>query len=252
MKVNVKNINVLLDDALSLPQRGLLITILLLKDPDPKLTLAKVKAKVNMKEFKDDLIFLHERTFIVWSGYNQAKKSNQDKKLDPSVSEVISFMNDLYKRDFDSGSNGTITGLKQRLLSHSVEDIKKVIANRYSMWKDDPLMSKHLNPTTIFRASKFDKYLEEVNRTREGESFLNAKKIGLKDGDEITSEIAKTLVDRDNYSIRSFHLSKDGTREGNGFSLVKSGKDIKKSIKVRENDYQYGGHKSFEYIYKQK
>lgn len=248
MKLLIKNTTEILDNKLSLCQRGLMVTIILLKDPDSKLTLAKVKAKVNMKQVKEDLIHLHEVGFIKWSGYNSAIKSIAKVKSSPDVLEAVNFMNILYGRKFDPNSQSTTKNLRNRLEEHGLDVIKKVIANRYVEWKDDAIMSKHLNPTTIFRPTKFDKYLEEALRTKQGESFVSAEKIGLKNGDFITLENSETFSDEDVYSIKTYQCDSDGNKRGSGMSCKRYGKDIKKMIKMqerlanrgtREHIYQY-------------
>ena len=95
MKILFENISDILNDKVTVYQRGLLITLLLLKEDDPKLTLAKFKAKVNMKEAKLHLMMLHEMGFVKWSGYNAAKKSIENAKVQPDVVEAITFMNKL-------------------------------------------------------------------------------------------------------------------------------------------------------------
>ena len=50
MKITTKKISDIINEKLTFEERGLLITILILKDSAPKLTLAKVKAKVQMNK----------------------------------------------------------------------------------------------------------------------------------------------------------------------------------------------------------
>lgn len=248
MKLLLKNIKELVEKDLTVVQRGLLITILLLREDDSKLTLAKFKAKVKISDYKQDLIYLQDNNLIKWSGYTSAKKSIEADRHNPSVIRVISFMNELYGRDFDCKSKSTCSNLIKRLEEHSEEDVLLVVANRWKEWKDDILMSKYLQPTTIFRPSKFDKYLEEAKRTHKGESLLEAKKIGLNNGDEITFEISKSLIDSELYAIDIKTLTKgeylSGRRE------VKSGKDIKNSLKGLENEIKYGGVREFKFYYR--
>lgn len=235
MVLLIKNIADLLNDKLTLEERGILVTILLLKESDPKITLAKVKTKLKMQKVKATLIKLQDNGYIKWSGYKSAKKSLEDKAVSPQVVEVIDFMNKLYGRKFDASSPSTTKNLKERLKKHDVETIKRVVANRYAEWKDDAVMCKHLNPTTIFRPSKFDKYLEDVLRTKKGESFVSAQKIDLKQGDEITAEIAKTFSDNDVYTIKTYQCDTNGNKRGNGMEAKRYGRDIKKMLKVQEN-----------------
>lgn len=234
MIVNVKNLEDILDDKISLVGRGILITILLLKEKDPKLTLAKCKTKISFLKNKEELITLHKLGFITWSGYQNAVESLKKKEESPNVKSILDFMSSLYRRGF-SPTLERVQLLNSLLEKYSVDEIKKVVSNRYVVWKDEPVMCKHLVPETIFRGSKFIKYLEEANYTKEGESFLTVSKINLKDGDEITSEVASTFSDLDTYSFISYELNPDGEKITNGRKITRSGKDIKRLLKIRDN-----------------
>lgn len=234
MKILVKKVSDLLTDKLTVIQRGILITILLLKDSDQKITLAKSKVKINFSKHKEDLIYLHKAGFLKWSGYNSALKSLKEKQVLPEVIEVMDFMNDLYGTKFKSTTKSITTFIVTRLKENSIDDLKLVVANRYAVWKDDPFMCKYLKPDTIFRASKFPKYLEEAIRTRQGESFLNASKINLKKGDLITLDLSKTFSDKDIYKVKIFSL-RGGVRVGSGQIEKMYGKEIKRSLKILEN-----------------
>ena len=135
--------------------------------------------------------------------------------------------------------------LRNRLLDNSVEDVKAVVANRYLEWKDDAVMSKHLNPNTIFRPSKFDKYVEEALRTKVGKRLLVAEQIDLNEGDDITLDMINNILDKDVYSIKTYDLDSNGKRITSGMSSKVYGKDLKKMLKAqagksfKENEYIY-------------
>ena len=249
MRILLKNFKELLDDSISIACRGLFLTILFLKDDDPKITLAKVKAKIPMKDYRDDLILLHEKGFIEWSGYKAAKKYVEEKGANPDVIEIIDFLNNLYRTDFKYESASHYANLLNRLKDNSKDDIKRVVANRFDEWKNDPVMSKHLNPSTIFRASKFPKYLEEVNRTRKGERFLNSSKIGLNDGDAIDIENCDSLLDEETYLLTISYKDRD-EKEVSTEVIYKFGKDIKRSLKIQQKTIEFGGWLEFSYNYK--
>jgi uncharacterized phage protein (TIGR02220 family) len=252
MKINIKNVKEILNLKINMQRRGILITILLLKDESPKIHLAKCKVSFSMSKTKEDLIWLHENNFIEWSGYNNAKKTLRVLELEPDVIDVIDFMNTLYRRNFSPSTGSTRVNLVNRLKDNSVEDIKKVISNRYSVWKDDLQMSQHLNPGTIFRKSKFDKYLEEVKHTREGESFVNASKLNLEDGEEITMSIAKELIEGDTYNLKMFLTDGEGNKRGSSSKVVRYGRDIKKLINVQDTNEKYNGVREYLYYYNAK
>jgi uncharacterized phage protein (TIGR02220 family) len=249
MKVTTKKISDIINDKLTFEERGLLITILILKDADPKLTLAKVKAKVQMNKYKAQFINLHELGFIEWSGYIQAKNSLEEISIKPQVIEVIDFMNDLYKQNNQYTSKSHYPALLERIKEYSVEDIKMVIANRYEVWKDDKVMSNNLRPSTIFRPSKFDKYFEEANRTKKGLKFVGIEKVGLEEGEEITLRLAKGFSAAETYYL-SVHILDDIGNKIRSENLFKTGKDIVAALKNRDTEIIYGGKKGFMYVYK--
>ena len=251
MTINIKKLEEILNDNLSIKKRGLLITILLLKDSKPEFTLAKLKSTIKIKDYYQDLIELHQVGLIVWSQYEAAKKSLLKKLDDPKVEEVIAFMNKLYKRNFKHDSLYATKELRVRLTESSVEDILKVVANRYSEWKDDAVMEKHLNPTTIFRPSKFDKYLEEALRTKSGQSFVSAKELNLEQGVEFEYEMINDILEKDIYSIKTYDLDNTGNRITNGMSSKVYGSDLIKMLKNSQNRIERGDVKEFEYIYQE-
>ena len=238
MKVNIKSVKDIVNDGLSMTQRGMLITILLMRDSTPKLTLAKCKASLSFTTNKEDLIHLHDKGFISWSGVGVAKKKLEEELITPKVVEVIDFMNSLYRRKF---SYATYAKKVLSLLgSYSVEEIKKVVSNRYVSWKDEPKMAKHLNPITVFRPSNFVKYLDEANHTREGESFVNASNLSLENGVEITIDIAKQLVSTDTYNLYMYSTDGDGEKRGSSQKISRYGKDIIKMLLAQDMNEKYG------------
>ena len=238
MRVNIKNLKEIVNDGLSMAQRGILITILLMKDETPKLTLAKCKASLNFTTHKEDLIYLHDKGFISWSGIARAKKSIEDRVMEKEVVEVIDFMNNLYRRGF--GYKTYRNDVLRLLKDYSIEDIKKVISNRYVAWKDEPKMSMHLQPSTLFRAKNFIKYLDEANHTREGESFVNASNLNLGDGVEITLDISKQLVGTDTYNLYMYSTNGDGEKRGSSQKVSRYGKDIVKMLLVQDMNERHG------------
>lgn len=249
MKILIGDLNRLKNDDISVEEAGLMLLIILLKDDNPKIHLAKIKARVNFKNYKQPLIKLHEKKLIKWSGYRNAIKSLEKEKTSPEIHEIIEFMNKLYKRKFNPDIESTVTGLRNRLEEYSIEEIKLVISNRYKEWKDDPVMEKHLNPGTIFRPSKFSKYIEEAKRTRVGESLVNVETLKLKDGQEITFDISKSLINSDTYNLTVWILN-NGKRIGTGRGQTMYGKEIKRQLKLQENKVNNGGERDFQFIFK--
>ena len=129
MKVKVKNIKELLNEDLGFRERGVLISIMLLKEDDEKVTEAKVKASLKLSNIKEDLIKLHELGYISWRGYKRATKVSKVSEED--VVKAIEFMNQLYGRKFNSKSKVATKNLRARLEEVSLEEVMRVIANRW-------------------------------------------------------------------------------------------------------------------------
>jgi len=249
MKILLKNITDILEDKLSMEERGLLITIVLVKDNIPMFTLSKLKTAVKFNDdIKNILCSLHKKKFIQWSGFEKYKKYLDEKKSNPDIENIFNFMNDLFKTNYNHKAEYNTKNLEARLKENSVEDIKLVIANRYKEWKDDAMMKKYLTPTTIFRPSKFSKYLQEAKKTDKGRSLLAVKNIGLKNGEEITLEKSKTFIDSELYNIRIWRLSENGERLGIGMKSTRTGRAIKRSLRIQSNRLQEVN-KEFEYTY---
>lgn len=246
----LKDLKKLLEENLTVSQRGLIITLALCKEKIPAFTEVKFKLFVEYKDHKEDLVYLHERGYIKWDKYKYYKKKLKESSLknQEPVHEVIKFMNEMYGRRFDYKSKVT-TNLKARLKEYSLDNIKLVVSNRYEKWKDDEVMKDNLNPITIFRSSLFPKYLEEAKRTGVGEGILSTSKIEINEGDEITLDISKDLVDGDLYSFKTFKLDSKGLKRGNGRLETKKGKDVKILLKIQNNLLKNGELREFIYIF---
>jgi uncharacterized phage protein (TIGR02220 family) len=82
-----------------------------------------------------------------------------------TIQEVIDFLNSKTGKAFRAKHpNGKITAsgdLVKALLKkgYEVQDIKTVTARMCREWSADECMKKHLTPSTLYRASNFEKYL---------------------------------------------------------------------------------------------
>jgi uncharacterized phage protein (TIGR02220 family) len=234
MELLIKSVQSILDEKLSVLKRGILISILLCKDDNPNITLAKFKATCKYTLLKKELVELHEDNLIKWRGYKSAKKSLDNDEYKEQRDELVDFMNNLYRRNFKKNTTIIVSSLTSRIKEVGVDDVRLVISNRYSVWKDDSFMAKYLTPETIFKKSKFDKYLEDAKSTRVGESFVFAKNIDLKDGDEITESVSKAFSDKDVYNIKIYNCDGSGRLLGAGIHAKRYGKDIKRTFKINK------------------
>ncbi len=248
MVAKINKLSGLLNKHLTMSQRGILITILMLRDTDPYITLAKVKREINMAANRADLIYLHEKFYIEWSGYRAAKKASDTIAQNPDVIEVMRYLNALYPKNFNASIDSNVSLLRARLKEYSVDDIKLVISNRYLEWKDDSFMSKYLQPQTIFRPKHFAKYLAEAEYSKKGQGLVEVAKIKLEIGQEITYDIAQKLPKNDLYTIRVYSLA-DGAKVGTGRVEKKYGKDLLVSLNISRQTIERGDSINAMYFY---
>ena len=80
----------------------------------------------------------------------------------PGATEVLNYLNDLAKRRF-SARRSNLSHINARLQEGiTVQQLKQVIELKVFQWANDFTMKAHLNPETLFRPSKIEKYLQEV------------------------------------------------------------------------------------------
>jgi len=250
VKLTINNIDQLLDEKLTLFDRGVLITLMLLKEKDPKLLQAKFKVKVKYnKEVRASLLKLHNEGFVQWDRANKAAETLKKDLITPAIVEVIEFMNEVWGTNIKTDSKLAAEAIGARLKDCSVDDCKLVISNRWALWQDDKVMSKYLRYSTVFRASKFPLYLEEAQRTKIGKSRVEASKLELKKGDILTNKHLSGIVDNDLYSLRRYSLNSNGERSGLPTHEKKYGRDVKTIIKITESIRNRGAISEYEWIY---
>ena len=81
------------------------------------------------------------------------KLTNTDK-----VNMVIDYLNETAGRRFKHGNTSSRCILARIKEGYTVDDCKNVIDRKCKEWLHDDYWSRFLNPQTLFRASKFEKY----------------------------------------------------------------------------------------------
>lgn len=82
--------------------------------------------------------------------------------IHPEATEVLNYLNELAKRRF-SARRSNLSNINARLQEGiTVQQLKQVIELKVFQWANDFTMKAHLNPETLFRPSKIEKYLQEV------------------------------------------------------------------------------------------
>jgi uncharacterized phage protein (TIGR02220 family) len=111
------------------------------------------------------------------------------KKMDIPYVEIIDYLNKKTGKKFspDSTSNRELIRARIRDDNFAIEDFYKVIDNKVREWKHSPYWSKFLRPSTLFRKSNFDNYLNEGGEHGEIGNDLDQydfSKVGFADDDE--------------------------------------------------------------------
>ena len=97
------------------------------------------------------------------------KRKTSTPVLKSDIESAIDFINKKTGRGFSAfHPNGRITAgaTKARNImqkGYTLQQIKTVIAYMAKEWGDDDMMAKYLTPDTLFRPSKFEKYLGKIN-----------------------------------------------------------------------------------------
>ncbi|MDK7674367.1 conserved phage C-terminal domain-containing protein [Weeksella virosa] len=92
----------------------------------------------------------------------EARKFQSRSNVHPDAEEVLQFLNLKAKRRF-SPRKSNLMHINARLQEGiSAERLKQIIELKVYQWEKDYTMKAHLNPETLFRPSKIEKYLQEV------------------------------------------------------------------------------------------
>jgi uncharacterized phage protein (TIGR02220 family) len=85
------------------------------------------------------------------------------------VKEIVEFLNEKADSQFRHTSKATAAQIKARMKDgYTVEDFKAVIEFKADQWGRDAKMSEYLRPTTLFRPSHFEGYLNAAKKALNG------------------------------------------------------------------------------------
>lgn len=123
-----------------------------------------------------------EKNKDILSGKKSDNENNLPEKntFSEEISKIINYLNDVLGTRYTTKSKATNSLIKARLEEgHTVDDFKTVIDNKYHEWGNDPKMVKYLRPETLFRASHFEGYLNEVEnnmtKSKKEDARINAE-----------------------------------------------------------------------------
>jgi uncharacterized phage protein (TIGR02220 family) len=145
---------------------------------------------------------------------NKATSSSKDVELKISlkislkerVSEVFEFLNkqcrkyghDEFKSQDHMKITTTILGL------YEVDEVKEVIANRFSRWNGDINMNQNLKPKTMFKPHLFKDYLKDFQDTDKGLELVNYSNLKIENDEEIDNLNVTQFVDNQTYNLKMF------------------------------------------------
>ena len=94
----------------------------------------------------------------------QGSKDKDKDKVKDKVKEIIEFFNDTCNTKYKEDSKTIIEPISARLKEgYTIDDCKTVIIKKYNDWKDDPEKIQYITPNTLFRPTKFPKYLNQLS-----------------------------------------------------------------------------------------
>ncbi|MGG7078617.1 conserved phage C-terminal domain-containing protein [Clostridium sardiniense] len=97
---------------------------------------------------------------------NTKEKDNKKIYTKKICKEVIDFLNEKLDTNYKSTTKTTVKLIEGRLEEgYTVDDFKKVIENKKKSWKGTKYEA-YLRPSTLFRESKFEEYLNEKVSSR--------------------------------------------------------------------------------------
>lgn len=80
-----------------------------------------------------------------------------------TIASVIEYLNEKASKRFKHTTNPTKKIVHARIQDgYTLEDFKSVIDSKTAQWLDDPKFCNFLRPSTLFKADKFENYLNEI------------------------------------------------------------------------------------------
>ena len=126
---------------------------------------------INNNTIKDNIIKENKITadfqksdFDLGEPQNEKEKSCVKKEKDEQAIEVLAYLNKLAEKRY-TPTKTNLNFITARLSeNNSVEDLKRVIEVKCHDWKADHKMNQYLRPETLFNATKFQTYIQKVEK----------------------------------------------------------------------------------------
>lgn len=117
------------------------------------------------------------------TGHMENENINENENIDRSKTEkvdsqifknIISELNSLTGSEFKHTAKKTIELISSRINDgYTEQDIIDVIILKSHNWKSDPDMGQYLRPSTLFRKSNFENYIQEVIKIKKNPTIIN-------------------------------------------------------------------------------
>lgn len=109
----------------------------------------------------------------------EMKSERKPKEQDLTLhKEIIDYFNEQTKSNFKHTTKTTIRNINALVKEeYTLDDFKHVIDDRLNMWgKPTHPMHQYLTPSTLFRESNFEKYLNHWNKNKDENKIKESKK----------------------------------------------------------------------------
>lgn len=91
---------------------------------------------------------------------------NSTGEFEDSILEIVEHLNQRAGKNFRHTTKATAAAIRARLREgFTVQDCKDVIDHRVAQWGMNPKMQQYLRPSTLFRPSKFEGYLDAARKS---------------------------------------------------------------------------------------
>ena len=91
-----------------------------------------------------------------------SRNRSNNRSENEDIGRIVTYLNEKAGKNFSINSNETINLVSGRLSDgYTVEQFIEVIDKKVSKWGDDIKMCDYLRPSTLFRKSNFENYLNE-------------------------------------------------------------------------------------------
>lgn len=104
---------------------------------------------------------------------------NRDREVEKEIDDVLAHLNTVCGTRFSLKGEHSRSLVRARLHDYSAEELKRAVSNMASHWKGNPDMERYLRPETLFRASKFDGYLNTKPKQEEFGKYSGLKVVDL-------------------------------------------------------------------------